>query len=166
MGHRPKIVKKSPASADLIDIACSKQNIKIMCMSEIWHPDNDITEKIKKRWNWIASERKQKGGGGVGIMISKSIKIIERKDLVEDKVEAVWCNVYAKDLSFIIGSVYIPPDDKDAMNNFLRSLQSIMSKIDIPIIVTGDFNASHLLWHTKATIFFGRYCMIFLLQKI
>ena len=29
-------------------------------------------------------------------MISKSLKMIERKDLVEDKVEVVWCNVYAK----------------------------------------------------------------------
>ena len=29
-------------------IACSKQNIEIMCMSEIWHPDNDITEKNQK----------------------------------------------------------------------------------------------------------------------
>ena len=87
------------------------------------------------------------------------------KDLVEDKVEAVWCNVYAKDLSFIIGSVYIPPDDKDAMNNFLRSLQSIMSKTDIPIIVTGDFNASHSLWHNKSNNILGQILHDFLITK-
>ena len=78
-------------------------------------------------------------------MVSKGLKMIERKDLVEDKVEAVWCNVYAKELSFTIGSVYIPPEDKDAMTKFFRSLERIMLKTDIPIIVTGDFNGSHSL---------------------
>ena len=89
-------------------------------------------------------------------MISKGLNIIERKDLVEDKVEAVWCNVYAKELSFIIGSVYNPPNDKDAMTKFLRSLERIMLKTDIPIIVTGDFNASHSLWYNSGNNILGQ----------
>ena len=46
---------------------------------------------------------------------------------------------------FIIGSVYMSPDDKDATNNFLRNLQSFMTTTDIPIDVTGDFKCSTLL---------------------
>ena len=111
------------------------------------------------------SERKEKGGGGVGIMVSKGLKMIERKDLVEDKVEAVWCNVYAKELSFIIGSVYIPPDNKDAMTKFFRSLERIKLKTDMPIIVTGDFNASHSLWHNRSNNILGQLLHDFLLTK-
>ena len=83
--------------------------------------------------------------------------MIERKDLLEDKAEAVWCNVYAKELSFIIGSVYIPPEDKDAITKFFRSLERIMLKTDIPIIVTGDFNASHSLWHNRNNNILGQF---------
>ena len=98
-------------------------------------------------------------------MISKGLNIIERKDSVENKVEAVWCNAYAKELSFIIGSVYIPPDGKDAMTKFLRSLERIMMKTDIPIIVTGDFNASHSLWHNSSNNILGQLLHDFLITK-
>ena len=50
-------IRSLSAIADLIDIACSKQKLEIMCMSKILHPDNTITNKIKKRLLSIASER-------------------------------------------------------------------------------------------------------------
>ena len=41
----------------------------------------------------IASVWQDKGGDRSGITISKCLKMIESKNLVEDKVEAVWCNM-------------------------------------------------------------------------
>ena len=32
----------------------------------------------------------------MALMVAKGIKVYERKDLYNDKVEAVWCNVYSK----------------------------------------------------------------------
>ena len=51
------------------------------------------TKTIKMRLLGIASWGQDKGGDGAGITISKGLKMIERKNLVEDKVEAVWCNM-------------------------------------------------------------------------
>ena len=70
-----------------------------------------------------------------------------------------------KELSFIIGSVYIPPNDKDAMTKFFRSLERIILKTDMPIIVTGDFNASHSLWHNRSNNILGQLLHDFLLTK-
>ena len=40
-----------------------------------------------------------------------------------------------------------------------------MTKIDIPIIVTGNFNASHLLWHNKSNNILGQISHDFLITK-
>ena len=93
-------IRSLNTSSDIIDLVCTKQDIEIMCLSEIWHPDNKITGKIMKKWNWIASERKEREGGGVGIMLSKQLKFIERKDLWSKEYEAEWCNVYTNEHSF------------------------------------------------------------------
>ena len=47
----------------------------------------------KKETIGIANGRQDKGGDRAGITISKGLKMIESKNLVEDKVEAVWCNM-------------------------------------------------------------------------
>ena len=83
-----------------------------MCLSEIWHQDNKKNGKVYEKWNWIASERKEREGGGVGIILSKQLKFIHKKDLWSKNYEAVWCNVYTDEHRFLIASVYIPPDSK------------------------------------------------------
>ena len=56
-------------------------------------------------------------------MVSKSIKITERKYLVEYNVEAVWCN----NVCYTTEAVYIPTYNNDALNIVLRRLQSILN---------------------------------------
>ena len=71
-------IRSLNTSSDIIDLVCTKQDIE-KCLSEIWHPNNKITGKIMKKWNWIASERKEREGGGVGIMLSKQLKVYPQK---------------------------------------------------------------------------------------
>ena len=40
-----------------------------------------------------------------------------------------------------------------------------MMKTDIPIIVTGDFNASHSLWHNSSNNILGQLLHDFLITK-
>ena len=98
-------------SYNLVETACKRQQIEILGLSEIWYPANRIKENVKRSWNWIATERAGERGGGAALMISKNVKVYERKDLYKEDVEAVWCNVYSREENFVIGSVYIPPND-------------------------------------------------------
>lgn len=72
-------IRSLNTSFDTLEMLCSKQEVEVICLSEIWHPDSLIVNNIKRKWHWISSERDGKGGGGVGLMISKHLKIIEKR---------------------------------------------------------------------------------------
>ena len=72
-----------------MEAACNKQNIHVLGLSEIWHPDNHIKDRVKKSWNWIATERNRERGGGAALMNSKNVKVLERKEFQKEKIEAV-----------------------------------------------------------------------------
>ena len=38
-------------SFNLVEAACNKQNVHVLGLSEIWHPDNHIKDRVKKSWN-------------------------------------------------------------------------------------------------------------------
>ena len=55
-------------------------------------------------------------------MISKHLKIIEKKELCKANLGAVWCNIYTAESRLLVGSVYIPPGYISAMKEFFTSL--------------------------------------------
>ena len=67
----------------------------------------------------------------------------ERKDLFNKDLEAVWCNIYNEESSFVFGSVYIPPESVDKAKLFLEVVSKLLCQ-NLPVIITGDFNAHHL----------------------
>ena len=97
-------------------------------------------------------------------MISKNLKTIERKDLTRNEVEAVWCNIFNKESKFLLGSVYIPPNDVDSLKGFFKSLNSILQNERLPIIITGDFNAHHPAWQVGSENL-GKILHEFLMDK-
>ena len=158
-------IRSLNTSFDTLDTICARLEFEVVCLSEIWHPDTIITNNIKKKWHWISSERDNKGGGGVGIMINKQLKIIERKDLKRNDVEAVWCNIYNNDLQILLCSVYIPPGNVDNMKGFFRSLDDVLKNENLPIMITGDFNAHHPAWQDKTENVLGKMLHEYLINK-
>ena len=110
-------VRSLNTSFNLVEIACLRQKNKVLGLSEIWHPNNALKESVKQWWHWIATEINGDRGGGAALMISKNCTIFERKEMKRDGLEAVWSNihVYTDQGSFIIGSVYIPPNDSKGL---------------------------------------------------
>lgn len=53
-------IQSVDTSSDLTDIACVKQDTKMMCLSEVWHPDNFATRWIMKNDTWLQLEGKNK----------------------------------------------------------------------------------------------------------
>ena len=98
-------------------------------------------------------------------MISKNLKIIERKDLTRNEVEAVCCNIFNKESKFLLGSVYIPPNDVDSLKGFFKSLNSILQNEKLPIIITGNFNAHHPAWQVGSENDLGKILHEFLIDK-
>ena len=44
-------------------------------------------------------------------MIANDVIVYERRDLATDGMKAVWNNVYVREQSFLIGLIYIPPQE-------------------------------------------------------
>ena len=105
-----------------------------------------LKDSVKQTWHWIATERKVDRGGGAALMISKNCKIFERKELIRDDLEAVWSNVYSNDGNFVIGSIYIPPNDSKGLKTLFGVVDELRLK-QLPIVLIGDFNAHHPYWH-------------------
>ena len=148
----------------MVETVCNKQQIRVLGLSEIWHPDNSIKDNVKKAWNWIATERKGERGGGAALMISKSQKIFERKDLYDVNVEAVWCNVYTKEVNFLVGSIYIPPNNSKALKSLMKVIERIVLQ-PLPVILIGDFNAHHPYWNDNTSNKLGNELFEFLSDK-
>ena len=139
-------VRSLNTSFNLVETACLRQKIKVLGLSEIWHPNNALKESVKQSWHWIATERNGDRGGGAALMISKNCKIFERKEMKRDGLEAVWSNIYTDQGSFVIGSVYIPPNDSKGLKELFKVVDELREKT-MPIILIGDFNAHHQYWH-------------------
>ena len=155
-------IRSMNTSIDLVTEVCRKQNIDVFAISEIWHPKEKI-DSIKNKWNWVASERKDRQGGGVALMVNKSVKMFVRKDLHSDILEAVWVNVYSKSVNTIVGSVYVPPGKKEGLTELVKVMDTL-SKEKLPILLMGDFNASHSSWGSKKNNNLG-LMMFNMLQK-
>ena len=157
-------VRSLNTSFNLVETACRKQCIQILGLSEIWHPDNSIKENVKKTWTWLATERRGERGGGAALMIAKDVKVYERKDLHSDGVEAVWSNVYGRDGNFVVGSVYIPPNDSKSLKTLFKVVEKVIME-PLPIILIGDFNAYHPYWYDRDANKLGDELYEFLVDK-
>ncbi|MEW8546767.1 MAG: reverse transcriptase domain-containing protein [Candidatus Thiodiazotropha sp.] len=157
-------VRSLNTSFSLVESACIKQQFHILGLSEIWHPDNLVKENVRKSWNWISTERKEERGGGAALMISKDIKVYERKDLYCTGVEAVWCNVYSSEENFVVGSIYIPPNDSTGLKKLGKVIEKVLSE-PLPLVLIGDFNAHHPYWHDKDANKLGNELFEFLVDK-
>ena len=77
-------------------------------------------------------------------MISKKVKVYERQDFQKEKLESVWCNIYSKSGNFVLGSVYILPNDSKSMKVLIKVIDRLRLE-SLPIIIVGD---SMLIIHT------------------
>ena len=70
------------------------------------------------------------------------------KGLYNSQVEAVWCNVYSKEMKDVVGSIYIPPNDVSSLKCLFKVIEKLMTE-SLSINLTGDFNAHHPYWLAK-----------------
>ena len=117
-------IRSLNTSTNLLEDLCLKANLGVISLTEIWHPDIR-TLKFLQSWSWHKTERQSRQGGGAATIIHPLIKNISRKDLFNPQLEATWCEIYEGNQSILVGSIYIPPDDEEAMKALIGKLQYI-----------------------------------------
>jgi len=124
--------------------AVERLNIDAILLQEIWHPV-ESTINIRNYAHKFVKTRQGKEGGGVAIIAHKKVKAVHLKEYDTDNLEAVWADVMIGKIRTVIGSVYIPPGDINALDN----LDIVVGKIlqDHRHLVIGmDANARSTLW--------------------
>ena len=81
-------IRSLNTSSKLIEDMCRLQEISILSLTEIWHPDVSQLKFLHK-WMWNVSVRVSKEGGGAATLINPMIKSHPRKDLNNPLLEAV-----------------------------------------------------------------------------
>ena len=142
-------IRSLNTSSRLIEDMCKVQQVGILSLTEIWHPDVNNLNFLHK-WIWNTSIRVDREGGGAATIINPQIKTHPREDLNDSLVEAVWCEVYLDNRTILIGSVYIPPENEESMELFINKLETISSQNE-NVVVMGDFNAKHPMWYNNKT---------------
>ena len=110
----------------------------------MWHPAND-TIGVRDYTNQYLRLRRGREGGGVAILTHRKVKAVHLKEYEVDNLEAVWAEVKVGKVRTVVGSVYIAPGDKGALN----VLDSVIGKIlqsHENLIIGMDANARNGLW--------------------
>ena len=140
-------IRSLNTSTKYVENLSQRENIKVWALTEIWHPDYTKLNYLHQ-WKWYKNERDEREGGGAALAVHPGIKSWERKDLTVDGVEGVWCEVSISDVRILLGSIYIRPDDEQAMHKFVGQLSVIQREND-NVVVTGDLNAKHNMWYNS-----------------
>lgn len=112
-----------------------KQEPKIVALQEVWQA-NSANLKFEN-YSFESETRVGRKGGGVGILIDKSVSYSRPKDLclISDVCEAIAINTD----TFTIMSVYIPPGA--IIQNVIKELEKLLTRCtQKPIFLCGDFN--------------------------
>ena len=105
-------IRSLNTSAKFVEDLIVKNNLNIISLTEIWHPDS-ANLKFLNKWTWYKTERKEQEGGGAALIVNPEVKSFPRKDLKNNNLEASWCEVIVEKKRVLIGSVYIPPGKQE-----------------------------------------------------
>ena len=112
-------------------------------LCETWLGPHSPTVKIAG-YNFVHTDRVDKKGGGVGILLSDRIKYRDRSDIRLDIQECDSCflEVKTRNKPIIIGSIYRPPNSN--VCEFVSKLEQLIKKINLEknkyIIIGLDHN--------------------------
>jgi hypothetical protein len=132
-------------------ITLNEKKIDIALISEThMKPSNQL--KICN-YDTHRKDRKIKKGGGVAIMIEKSIKHEELPEMKQEDRESTGIQLVISESNTRIYSTYISPS-----NNLNEKELDEMLKNDTPRIISyiGDLNAKNKVWYSKTTNVRGR----------
>ena len=126
-----------------------KLDIDIILLQEIWHPDS-AQIKIHNYTQYFTKTRINRQGGGVAIITRNNVKAVHMKQYEVEGLEAIWADVLVNKIRTLVGSVYIPPSDMEALNKLDTVIGSIVQTHD-QVLIAMDANARNALWEDNVS---------------
>lgn len=122
-----------------LKIIANNTYASVICITETWL-DKSVTD-VEVRipgYNIIRQDRNI-SGGGVSMYIKSGFAYNYRTDLVNDKSEAIWCDILSpKTKAIVIGCCYRPPMQGDFLDSREECISEISSEMEV--LILGDMN--------------------------
>ena len=137
-------IQSISTSLPLLRLTAERLNIDVILLQEIWNP-TEGSFSIKNFLPPLTKIRTGKVGGGVAIGAHKRVRLVHLKEFDVPDLEAIWAEICVGKVRTVIGSIYIPPGDIDAID----LLDDVISRILVShsnIIICMDANSRHALW--------------------
>jgi len=131
-------------SLPLLRLTVQKLNIDVILPQEIWHPKEDGIN-IRNYTQRIVKVHNGNEGGGVAIITTRNVKKVHLKEYDTDGLEAVWADVKVGNICTVVGLVYIPPGDDNALCLLDQVTGKILQTHD-HLMIGMDANARKVLW--------------------
>ena len=124
---------------------------EVIILCETWLTPSSPRVNITG-YEFVGKHRTHKKGGGVGLLISKSVKFKMRTDLEVEDINCENCFVEIKldSGNIVVGSIYRPPNtnNKDFVNLYSKLVNKIKLETRKKIIIGLDHNLDFLKSHT------------------
>ncbi|EFX62081.1 hypothetical protein DAPPUDRAFT_337474 [Daphnia pulex] len=121
-------------------------NPEVALLSET-HWNSGFAPKCKSHVHILRKDRPNRLGGGVAILISKSLQFSPITHNPPDTIEAIGASILFKNNQHIdFTSIYIP-----RANCETEEIEAMLDRSN-PYLLGGDFNGHHPLWESNATV--------------
>ncbi len=120
-----------------------------MFLVETWlsESDSNVLLPLSNIYSIFRSERADgRRGGGVAVLIPKSMSSMSVSNHSLHEFESVWCKIVTEQKTIKIGVIYRPPGHAENMPDKLITHLENQIDVSVPTIVAGDFNYGHIDW--------------------
>ena len=136
-------IRSVPAnlSSLLSDMENLDHRFSVIGLTETWLNPSNIDAYGIEGYNHIGITRSNQNGGGVSLFMSNEISYSELTEFtkVQEYIECLFLKINFKDIIYIIGIVYRPPNSD--IEQFTETLNDILSQIShLPCYIMGDYN--------------------------
>ena len=115
----------------------------LICLTETWLDSAKEDAKCIDGYKNFWCHRKNRIGGGVGILTSEKLTVTQLTSHTTSTFSAVWILLHLLNVPVIIGCVYHPPNaDNNATLDYLSDtmLKLLQKRPNAHFIITGDLN--------------------------
>ena len=148
----------SARSKLMLDKYNETQNFDLLAVQET---GTAVPEKIKLTNMKVISDANSAINRGVATYVKIDTPCTNLPEIskVTKELDSTWCLAVIDNKRLIIGNVYVKLNYRNAIQDLIQMLKTAQSKAKklkaFGIILTGDFNARHVLWHDEVNNDYG-----------
>ena len=126
------VLNKQEKLKNLLNDIRKDSRVDVAMLVETWLNKNNDNRLNVPEYQFFGSHRKQKKGGGVGILVSQELQCRPRKDLCLNvpNFESITLEIRTKSDSFFVCTIYRPPNSKE--NEFNKHYKRLLGKFKEP----------------------------------